>query len=158
MNLTKEQALQLIDENTKRNEELKQYVEGLEKPRRRELKNGQTYFILGPNGEIFEQLSWRENTYDNWENDYLYQGNAFHTKEEAEVEKMRRESMATRFDFIPKKEESFWYWSFSRKEPTWLFFDPDFSTEWHLGSVKRTREECQAWGDKYAAYFTIPKE
>ncbi len=141
--MTKEQALKQI-------EELKKYVEGMEG--KREFKRGEDAVILLNTGEWLK-VNWVGDEDDRMT---LSQGNAFHTREEAEAEKMRREAAATRWDFVPNKAEEIWLWSFEWNEPAKTLFNNYKIEAWNIGSVKRTEEECQAWGDRYSRYFNLP--
>ena len=73
-----------------------------------------------------------------------------------EAEKMREESRATRFDFVPKNGENIFYYDIMRNKVIPFEFCGEFLFEiiiWGLGLVKRTDEECKAHGEKYARYF-----
>jgi len=119
---------------------------------KREFEDGDKYWFLESDGGIVS-LIWRNYFI---EARIFIQGNTFHTREEAEAEKMRRESMAKRFDFIPKSFGGYWQWSFFLNKPIYDTRD-NLIAYWNIGAVHRTEEECKAWGEKYAKYFQLPQ-
>lgn len=75
-----------------------------------------------------------------------------------ESEKMRGESRATRFDFVPQKGEVYFTYKFFQKSnglsELFIWGEDSFDySDWNNGFVKRTEDECNAHGEKYARYF-----
>lgn len=70
-----------------------------------------------------------------------------------EAERMREESMATRFDFVPKKDERIFWYDADVNEAYESYYSGRYGNDWINGFIKRTREECKAHGEKYARYF-----
>lgn len=74
-----------------------------------------------------------------------------------EGELKRRESMARRFDFIPKNGEDFFIKAADGEVyPQRWVGSEDHIALWHIGNIHRTKEAAEAWGKEYAQYFTIP--
>ena len=115
-------------------------------------KKGFGYWYVNCDNQV-EVDKWADHAIDNAR---LKANNAFKTETEAYAEKMRRESMASRLDFVPKKDEYVWYWNFAYKKAmaSQMCF---LLSDWHNGCVKQTEKECEAWAEKYAEYFKFPR-
>jgi hypothetical protein len=146
--LTKEEALKELDQINERAEALKEYIEqaeskGVDKP-----KDGQTYWYIDKRGEKCLSF-WTD---EEIENAYLEAGNIFSTEEEADNHILRLESMANRGE-MPEEGEEFCYWNFDfgymRKRP----WNKSWFTDWFIGSVHKTEEECRVWYAKYGKAF-----
>lgn len=70
-----------------------------------------------------------------------------------EAEKMREESRATRFDFIPRKGEMVFLYGLNISRCERVMYDEAYMHEWSNGFIKRTRELGQLHGEKYSRYF-----
>lgn len=70
-----------------------------------------------------------------------------------EAEKMREESRATRFEFVPKNGEAAYYYDHGRRLVLAINYSGGFLMDWHNGFIKRTERECKAHAEKYARYF-----
>jgi len=112
-------------------------------------RNGDMYWYVTSSGYI-NANRWSSHIEDT----HRKECGIFSTKEEAQAEKMRRESMAQRGK-MPEEGSKFWYWDFVNNKPdtsTALFY-PFYYSDYWIGSVKKTKEECAEWGRKYAKYF-----
>lgn len=73
-----------------------------------------------------------------------------------EAEKMREESRATRFDFIPKDQCHYYVYDFENNcvygGVYWRATSGEVAC-WNIGFVKSTRDEAMKHGEKYARYF-----
>lgn len=73
-----------------------------------------------------------------------------------EAEKMREESRATRFDFIPKDQCHYYVYDFENNcvygGGYWRATSGEIAC-WGIGFVKSTRDEAMKHGEKYARYF-----
>jgi hypothetical protein len=104
-------------------------------------------WVLDECGAV-DSLIWDGSHYDKQCKKY----GIFRTESEAKAEKMRRESMSQRGE-MPEEGEQVWFWDFvlgKASRSTFNYFD---SPEYWIGSVKKTEEECEEWGRKYAKYF-----
>lgn len=70
-----------------------------------------------------------------------------------EAEKMREESRATRFEFVPKNGEVAYYYDHGRRLVFEINYSGGFLMDWHNGFIKRTERECKTHAEKYARYF-----
>jgi len=150
--MTKEQALKKI-------EELKKFVEGEEKQGRFMPKVGEDYYYINSNSR------WDIIT-DTYTNEYFDKsrytmGNVFKTKEQAELHKLRLESMANKW--LPENEKEYFCYDFaddSDIEPYRDYFDVTALSDianYHMGNCHRTKEDAMAWGKKYSKAFEIKK-
>lgn len=114
---------------------------------------GDRYYFINAQNEVICEV-WRGWLYDPRR---LEIHNAFKTEAEAHAEKMRRDSIKSRFDFIPQEDEEVWFWHFDHEKALDICFDNDLLSEWNIGNIHRTKEEAEAWGIKYAHYFCIPR-
>ena len=117
-------------------------------------KNGELYFYCSAEG-LLHQTSNDLCGQDKWN---ISSGNALQSKHEAEMHKLRLQSMAERKWLTGK----YFFWHFSenavRVNTSW----PTHSdyVDFFIGNMHSTHEEAEAWGKKYAeAWKTlIPKE
>jgi len=70
-----------------------------------------------------------------------------------EAEKMREESRATRFDFIPTVGSLVFCYDHAKSKPCRITYTQSFCNDWNAGFIKRTPNECKTHGEKYARYF-----
>lgn len=77
-------------------------------------------------------------------------GNCFATGEESDMHRLRLESMAKRRKL--KNGEDYHYWRFDHKKASpvciWTNSQMDFEGLF-MGNCHKTKEEAQAWGEKY---------
>lgn len=125
---------------------------GIEVGGRKRAELGQSYYYLSNRNEVVSTTDF----YNEIHNELYDIGNHFLTEAECHAEKMRVESARARWDFVPKKGEDIWYWSFNNNKPFSGIFDSICLNEWNIGAVHRTKRECRAWGAKYAQYFHLP--
>jgi len=121
-----------------------------------EFKEGDTIFILFAHGEICEE-EW----FGAWEN-LRKQGNIFKTREEAEMEKLRREARANG-DKVECGEE-YYYWSFHFNNLHKRVNNRDTSDIMHFRNgnmfpcTEEGKKKCEEFGRKYSEAFKIPKK
>lgn len=133
--MNKKQALEKI-------EELKVYIKGLnQEPWKPEMD--QKYFVWDC-GKVNAGTNYNSDTDKGYQKD----GNQSETEKEAEMFGLRLASMKQRGP-RPKKNGEIWCWDFGDNEPCKLFFGKGWSPDWWLGSVKKTKEECEAWNKAY---------
>lgn len=111
-------------------------------------KIGEDYFILNRDGEINK---WRYISHSS--DDYAYQtGNCFKTQKEAELHKLRLESMANRWR--PEKGEKFYYYCGSAVQIRPYKHTCDYESYW-IGNCHKTEEDARKWCKKYGEAFGI---
>lgn len=84
-------------------------------------------------------------------------GNVYRTKEEAELHRLRLESMAQRGE-MPERNTDIWFWSFEHNRPfssREVEHPPCYIPYWWIGCTKKTREEVQEWADKYLEAWKV---
>lgn len=92
---------------------------------------------------------------DEWCNTYsdkarIKANNCFKTKEAAEMELLRRESMANRWIPTDKSEMFYWWDIEGHSVITGLVSHSFLAVMSIIGAVHPTKEACKAWADKYA--------
>lgn len=118
----------------------------------KEFRWGERYWFVNDQNNV-TTWAWTDNIIDN----YRFKAhNAFKTEAKAHAEKMRRESVASRLDFVPKEGVKVWYWYFGTEQVICAVFSKSYLIDWNIGCIKRTKEECEAWATKYAEYFKLP--
>lgn len=81
--------------------------------------------------------------------------NVFSTKEAAEYEKLRQESMGKRWK--PQTNEQYFYYIFRNSEAdynTWTNYETDLR-RYFIGNVHKTKEEAEEWGKKYGEAWRV---
>lgn len=114
-------------------------------------KKGFGYWYVNCDNQV-EVDKWADHAIDNAR---LKANNAFKTETEAYAEKMRRESMASRLDFVPEEGEEVWLWSYQPNVPHNMRFLKVHIPDWNIGCVKRTKKECEGW--KFLDSLLFPK-
>jgi hypothetical protein len=91
------------------------------------------------------------NDFDKWNID---SGNCFRTEYEAEMHKLRVQSMAER----KWAKADYWYFDFF-EDKVYNFYNntspPQKETTFFIGNMHSTRAEAEAWGKKYAEAWKI---
>lgn len=118
-----------------------------------EYGEGYWYYII--DGNIISD-HWEGTMLDN----KMYSvGNIFRTEKEAKAEVMRMKSRAGRWDFVPKKGNSYWCYEFYYKEVknySWNNDTVDYAI-WNMGNCHRSEADANKWGETYAQYFLPPQ-
>ena len=70
-----------------------------------------------------------------------------------EAEKMRAEARAKRWEFVPTVGSLVFCYDHAKNKPCRITYTQSFCNDWNNGFIKRTEEEAQAHGEKYARYF-----
>ncbi len=117
-------------------------------------QDGDKIFFLHPFGIITNDVNSNSNFDSNFLKSFLSQGNLFPTLHLAEMEKLRRESMAARW--IPKENE----FCFMVMIHSGNIVGHDFNCSWYadilnsiLGAVHPTQKAAEAWKEKYWPAF-----
>lgn len=142
--MTNQQKIAQAKEKIK---ELKSLIESLEKEEEGGVwvpEEGDEYWVVENAGVI----TWHSWDNDEIDQDYLSVGNVFKTEEEAQMHKLRLQSMAQRGK-MPKQGEEIWCWEFILGRPTSWTFSGRFVADYWIGNVKKTKEECEAWYEKF---------
>lgn len=84
--------------------------------------------------------------------DYLAVGNCFWEESDCDDEILRRESMANRIA-EPKIGANVWLWSFSNNEAWCANYGKTWFSDWFIGALHTSEENCEAWHKKSGAAF-----
>ena len=120
--------------------------------RRKRADYGKEYYYLN----ILNTVKHTTEKHYSVDNELYDTGNHFLTEAECHAEKMRVESARARWGFVPKKGDLSFYWNFEYSQVREFSFNVFWTSHWNIGAVHRTKEECEAWGAKYAEYFKLP--
>lgn len=77
--------------------------------------------------------------------------NVYRTREEAEDEVKRRESIAKAW--WPEEGEGCWVWRSYNNDARHEEYGASYMSERYIGACHKTKEACEAWGKTYAHLF-----
>jgi hypothetical protein len=114
-------------------------------------ESGERYWCVKTNGDV-GYYDWDDNWHDvsqSFDVCAFKIGNIFKTKKEAEMRKLRLESMANRWR--PEKYGTYYHYDFQDglvRETTYC--DGFDMLQFFIGNTHKTKEEAKDWGKKYA--------
>lgn len=138
--------MKIVLENGDTVEISKESYEALQKSVKKEWpQKGDGYYGTDTKGEMFKS-TWDD---DYWDKERTKMGNCFKTEGEAEMHKLRLESMAQRWK--PEAYKDYFYWEFDDEEvgvSTWCA-DTSEIEGFFIGNMHKTEEAAAEWGAKY---------
>lgn len=121
-----------------------------EEPKEPEIKT--PYWDIGANGKK-QPLEWGDSPFDY---DCLKAGNCFWKESDCDDEILRRESMAGRIE-EPEEGEMIYFYSFETKKVHAYDYDKSVYSEWLLGAIFNSKEECKSWAKRCSNAFNHAK-
>jgi len=125
----------------------------------KEYKNGKgedfpeeydTYFYVDEYGYVGK----REYFGTDWDKANKDLGNCFKAENEAEMHKLRLQSMAQRGE-EPKNGDVVWYYNFCNCKVEVDVFDKQYPLDYWIGNYHKTKEEAEAWYEKFGEAFEL---
>jgi hypothetical protein len=130
-------------------EQIKNLKKQLEEKGRWKPKKKDKYYFVGGMGTITSDY-WIGSSVDDG---YLSMGNCQHSKEAAEMYKLRLQSIAEAW--WPKDGEGFYFWNFDCEDSAFGGTTESIVRfpETYIGSCHPTKEACEEWHKKFGIAF-----
>lgn len=112
--------------------------------------DGDTYYSINRYNEVSIYI-WNGDNGDIYDKKFLNIGNVYRTREEAEDEVKRRESIAKAW--WPEEDEDCYIWFSADGEARADEYNNNYIADAYIGAIHPTKEACEQWGKEYGHLF-----